>query len=182
MRLRRWLWRSVITLIAWVLLGGCTTSDHAAQVASSSNVGESVESGESVGPGESTAPPVGGEVPSPFEQDQRIGLGARWELQISGSTIRDGELVVAIRFTNAGLDAAALGEVSSLFTARPVLLAGDTPASAAEPDRGDVAPGESFDTTVTFPIGDPREPPTIVFFHGAELDALDATVRIAPGP
>jgi hypothetical protein len=174
MQRRRWYATTSGLLIAAIIGGACGSSDD------DKSAPPSTVQSDTTSPAQESAPPPAQESPPPpFEQGQRIGLGERWELEVIGATIDVDGIDVAVALTNAGLDAAAVDDLASFFSVRPALLGTDTNAVRAEPAGGDVAAGDSFRATVTFPVADASQPPMILYFHGATLGALDATIKLA---
>jgi hypothetical protein len=109
---------------------------------------------------------------------QRIGLGERWELMVTDQETAGGTLTVDLVLSNAGTDAAELRNVGDLFTVRSGLLGNDIPSVAAVPDRGEVGVGASLAVRVGFDFVASGEAPAVLFFHGAAIGALDATVTL----
>lgn len=165
--------RSASTVVAAVLMVAACESSGSAPAVSIAEPPPSAAAAVSTVPS-----PNNLDVPPPFEMQQRIGLGERWEMIVTDQESTGGTLTVDVVLSNAGTDPGELSHLGDLFTVRSGLLGDDVPAAAAVPDRSEVGVGASLTVRISFDFVPSGEDPAVLFFHGSAIGALDATVTI----
>ncbi len=126
-----------------------------------------------------TSPPVTQDpnrLPSPFQINQRIGLGDRWQMVVTSATRSGNAFAVAVDVINTGTDTATFGGTPGLFTAM------DAYANVPQQPSATVAPiviaaGATAKLRLQFSGIAPTAKHPVLFFHGHLLPGhIDATV------